>query len=63
MMKHMIEFSRHKGLKTVRGQVLSENTAMLVMCGELGFHIADNSDDFGVKTVTLSVGNADLTPR
>ena len=25
LMKHMIEFSKHKGLKTVRGQVLSEN--------------------------------------
>jgi acetyltransferase len=40
LMKHMIEFSKHKGLKTVRGQVLSENTTMLVMCDELGFHIA-----------------------
>ena len=63
LMKHMIEFSRHKGLKTVRGQVLSENTAMLAMCAELGFHIADNSDDFSIKTVTLPVDNADLTPR
>ena len=63
LMKHMIEFSRYKGLKTVRGQVLSENTAMLAMCAELGFHIADNSDDFSIKTVTLPVDNADLTPR
>jgi GNAT superfamily N-acetyltransferase len=29
LMKHMIEFSRHKDLKTVRGQVLAENAAML----------------------------------
>jgi hypothetical protein len=28
---------------------------MLVMCAELGFHIADDSDDPGVKTVTLPV--------
>jgi RimJ/RimL family protein N-acetyltransferase len=41
-MKHMIEFSRHKDLKTVRGQVLSENSAMLAMCTELGFHIASD---------------------
>jgi RimJ/RimL family protein N-acetyltransferase len=53
LMKHMIEFSRHKDLKTVRGQVLSENTTMLAMCAELGFHIADDPDDPGVKTVTL----------
>jgi hypothetical protein len=37
LMKHMIEFSRHKDLKTVRGQVLSKNSAMLAMCAELGF--------------------------
>jgi RimJ/RimL family protein N-acetyltransferase len=63
LMKHMIEFSRHKGLKTVRGRVLSENTAMLAMCAEFGFHIAEDSDEFGVKTVTLPVGTAHLIPR
>lgn len=56
LMKRMIEFSKHKDLKTVRGQVLSENTTMLAMCTELGFHIADDPDDPGVKTVTLPVG-------
>ena len=55
LMKHMIEFSKHKGLKTVRGQVLSENTTMLAMCAELGFHIADDPDDPSVRTVTLPV--------
>jgi RimJ/RimL family protein N-acetyltransferase len=56
LMKHMIAFSKHKNLKTVRGQVLSENTAMLAMCAELGFHIVDDPDDRGVKTVTLVRG-------
>ena len=60
LMKHMIEFSKHKDLKTVRGQVLSENTTMLAMCAELGFHIADDPDDPGVKTVTLPVRTAHL---
>ena len=55
LMKHMIEFSRHKHLKTVQGQVLSENTTMLAMCAELGFHITDDLDDLGVKTVKLPV--------
>ena len=55
LMKHMIEFSKHKDLKTVRGQVLSENTTMLVMCDQLGFHIADDPNAPGVKTVTLPV--------
>jgi acetyltransferase len=53
LMERMLEFSRHKDLKTVRGQVLAENSMMLAMCAELGFHIADDPDDRGVKTVTL----------
>ena len=61
LMKHMIEFSRHKELKSVRGQVLSENTTMLAMCAELGFHTADDPDDPGVKTVILPVRTAHLT--
>jgi RimJ/RimL family protein N-acetyltransferase len=60
LMKHMIEFSRHKDLEIVQGQVLSENTTMLAMCAELGFHIADDPDDPGVKTVTLPVRTAHL---
>jgi len=63
VMKHMIEFSRHKDLKTVRGQVLAENATMLAMCAELGFHIAVDPDDPSVKTVTLPVHPAHLTLR
>jgi len=63
LMKRMIEFSKNKDLKTVQGQVLSENTTMLTMCAELGFHIADDSDDPGVKTVTLPVHSAHLMLR
>jgi len=55
LMKRIIEFSRDKGLKSIRGQVLCENTTMLKMCTELGFHITDDSDDRGVKIVTLAV--------
>ena len=60
LMKHMIEFSKHKDLKIVQGQVRSENTTMLAMCADLGFHIADDPDDPGVKTVTLPVRTAHL---
>ena len=40
LMQMIIEYSRAEGLKTIEGQVLSENTTMLAMCRELGF------DDF-----------------
>jgi len=52
MMTHMIAYAKGHGLKTVQGQVLSENTTMLTMCGELGFHIAED-EERGVKHVTL----------
>jgi RimJ/RimL family protein N-acetyltransferase len=52
MMKHMIAYAKDKGLKTVHGQVLAENATMLQMCGELGFHIADDAER-NVKRVTL----------
>jgi RimJ/RimL family protein N-acetyltransferase len=55
LMKHMLAFAKDKGLKTVRGQVLSENVTMLAMCAELGFHLASDMRDPGVKTVTLPV--------
>jgi acetyltransferase len=60
LMKRMIEYSKQKGLKTVRGQVLCENTTMLAMCRELGFHIADDPDDFSLKTVTRPVATGHL---
>jgi acetyltransferase len=54
LMKHMIAFAQQKGLKTVHGQVLAENKTMLQMCGELGFHSADDAER-GVKRVTLEL--------
>ena len=53
MMKHMIANAKDKGLATVRGQVLAENVTMLQMCEELGFHVADDPTERGVKMVTL----------
>jgi acetyltransferase len=52
MMQHMIANAKDKGLKTVQGQVLAENSTMLTMCAELGFHVADDAER-GVKHVTL----------
>jgi RimJ/RimL family protein N-acetyltransferase len=53
MMKHMIRYAKDKGLASVRGQVLAENSTMLKMCGELGFHCVDDPLERGVKDVTL----------
>ncbi len=53
LMQHIITFARSKPLKAVHGRVLAENQTMLLMCAELGFHIADDPDEPGVKLATL----------
>jgi acetyltransferase len=53
LMKHMIAYAQEKDLETVHGQVLAENATMLQMCTELGFHVADDAGERGVKVVTL----------
>jgi RimJ/RimL family protein N-acetyltransferase len=56
MMQHMIANAKEKRLKSVRGQVLAENITMLAMCEQLGFLIADDPAERGVKLVTLPLG-------
>jgi len=53
LMQRIIEYARRIGLKRVHGQVLAENTTMLRMCAELGFHIEDDPGGKGIKRVTL----------
>jgi acetyltransferase len=58
LMQRMIEYARMIGLKRVHGQVLSENTRMLHMNAELGFHIEDDPSARGIKRVTLELAAA-----
>lgn len=53
LMKHMIAYAQERDLEAVHGEVLPENATMLTMCAELGFHVADDPDERGVKRVTL----------
>lgn len=59
LMQQMIEYAKSRKLKRICGQVLSENTTMLSMCAELGFHIVDDLNTRGVKIVTLTLGGDD----
>jgi acetyltransferase len=52
-MKHTIAYARDKSLKHVHGQVLAENSSMLTMCEELGFHVKDDPEERGVRQVDL----------
>jgi len=55
LMQRIIDYARTIGLKSIHGQVLAENTTMLLMCGELGFEIADDPSEHGVKTALLAL--------
>lgn len=55
LMQRMIEYARMRGLKTVHGQVLAENTTMLRMCRHLGFAITDDPHSKEIKVVTLDL--------
>ncbi|KRD95916.1 hypothetical protein ASE63_12970 [Bosea sp. Root381] len=64
LMTLIIEWAKAEGLKTIRSQVLAENTRMLALCRQLGFAIANDPDDPALRVVTLSVdsGAASLRP-
>ena len=53
MMKHMIAYAQERDLESVHGQVLADNATMLQMCAELGFHVAHDAGEPGIKVVTL----------
>ena len=56
LMQRMIDYAKEHGTSRVHGQVLAGNTTMLRMCEELGFDIADDPGERGIKYVTLDLG-------
>jgi acetyltransferase len=55
LMRRVIDYAKEKGLRRVYGDVLIENTTMLQMCGELGFHTEDIGSD--MTRVVLDLEN------
>jgi acetyltransferase len=55
LMTLIIEYARSEGLKTIEGQVLAENIAMLNMCRDLGFDISADPHDTDTRIVRLSL--------
>ena len=55
MMKRLIEVARERGIHHMLGWVLSRNSSMLKMCGELGFRIMGDADDTLTRRVELAL--------
>lgn len=45
LLERLIDYARERGVRTVYGEVLSENTAMLSLCRTLGFTIRYHPED------------------
>jgi ribosomal protein S18 acetylase RimI-like enzyme len=55
LMQMIVEYARAKRLRSIGGQVLRENEAMLGMCRDLGFEIESNLDAPYVCNVMLKL--------
>jgi RimJ/RimL family protein N-acetyltransferase len=55
LMQQIIAYGRAKGLRSIEGQVLHENTKMLEMCRELGFEIGGGPDASYICAVKLTL--------
>ncbi len=55
LMQQTIAYARARGLQSIEGQVLRENTTMLEMCRELGFEISSVPDAANICAVKLTL--------
>jgi acetyltransferase len=63
LMRQLITYGQAAGLKELFGSVLAENTTMLSMCRNLGFHVAMDPEDSSIRHVTLAIGGLTLSPQ
>lgn len=55
LMDHLISFARKRGIQTLFGEVLQENTAMLSLCRDLGFRMESVEGAPAVVRATLAL--------
>lgn len=58
LMEMIIAYARTEGIKRITGQVLRENTVMLQMCREIGFHVEYDPREADICVVSLELGPA-----
>ncbi|MBX9645753.1 MAG: bifunctional acetate--CoA ligase family protein/GNAT family N-acetyltransferase [Xanthobacteraceae bacterium] len=55
LMQMIIEYARSEGLKTISGDVLTDNTVMLGMCRSLGFEVKPDPVEHDICDVRLTL--------
>ncbi|MGP2493737.1 bifunctional acetate--CoA ligase family protein/GNAT family N-acetyltransferase [Mesorhizobium sp. PUT5] len=56
LLQQIIDYAKAEGIGRIEGMVLSENEAMLRMCGEFGFAITHQPDQPSLALVALDLG-------
>jgi acetyltransferase len=54
LMKHLIRYAEHEGVRKITGIVLAENSNMIEMAKKLGFRVNSIDGDQTVLEITLS---------
>ena len=64
LMNEIITYARDRGIQEIFGEVLRENTTMLLMCEELGFERRNDPDDPGIVHVRVKLADLkrDVSP-
>lgn len=55
LMRRIIDYARHRGIKEIHGDVLRENQTMLKLCKALGFSESSVPEDMSLVKVTLAL--------
>ena len=55
LMRLIVAYARAQGIRSVHGQVLQENAAMLDMCRNLGFQVKSDPEEPSLVIVTLPI--------
>ena len=59
LLRRLIDFARHEGIRRITGDILSENRAMIEICHALGFETRYSPEDLVVKAM-LTLGTEPL---
>lgn len=55
LMRRIIEYAKHRGVRELYGDVLSENRAMLRLCNAFAFTTRSDPDDSSIKMISLAL--------
>jgi len=58
LMETLIDYARKERISLIEGEVLAENSTMLKMCREFGFHVETSPNDAHIRVVKLELDHA-----